>query len=927
MGGMNRLPPPPSFKAFKPPRAAISTSAAVTREAEGNNERNTTVKTTTSQQLLKQNVQQQQQQQPRSLSLPVVGGSVREDGAGVKVQRVGQDVPSASVAFWKVLMTRRTSKKLRKNKSWQDGVLRVDFGGKKLELLDEEAKRVVTSRLTPALQETLAALEDATTPPSSFTFDVSTFEVELDQRISSREYTSGSVFLSSSSCAAPGGRGGVLASHQHPSMVAFHAKKVRKTDSTAEDSGTVPKLVTRKPILDSTGKMHIENCVLRYLRPHQVDGVEFMYRCVSGRRAQGFTGCILADSMGLGKTLQVLALMWTMLAAGEVSKAVVAAPSSLVAMWRDEVQKWLGKERLIAHVVQAGPKANDVVDSFCSSRLQKLLVISYDMVRKLGPTLGSAGIDLLVLDEAHRLKENNKTMVALEAMRSSRRILVTGTPIQNNLMEFHALMSFATGSHALLGTPSAFRKVFMLPISEAKDRDASEQTVALGMDRASELARLSSSYMLRRENSVLQSYLPRKREFTVFCRMSTVQRRLYGAVVDSVLRIVRMGGFVQTTTLGALQMLAQIASHPLLCLSTKDGDLDRLARSERRDDKENHGGRTNEGNEFTPYAAGGGCVEDDNIRDKLRRMYDSLLEAGTAHAEYDDDGSARGAGDEEVDDDEEITAAQERKTTMTMASTGNAITRNSGKFSVLHSLLSTIMARNEKVVVASGSTVTLDLVGKLCATCGWQTVRLDGSMNAEKRETAVSRFRNSDRSLIFLLSKRAGGVGLTLVSGNHLICMDVDWNPAIDAQTHARIFREGQTRETFIYKLCSSYSIDEKMLQRQISKDDVASNFLLESSLLCRGDDEKNNAESGGCGSSAFTDSGAHFSREQILELFSMKPRADGCDTHRAIASASTHSKRWVDQRAAVCAEGDAPTAMQYALHTNEHIISFLQES
>ena len=109
------------------------------------------------------------------------------------------------------------------------------------------------------------------------------------------------------------------------------------------------------------------------------------------------------------------------------------------------------------------------------------------------------------------------------------------------------------------------------------------------------------------------------------------------------------------------------------------------------------------------------------------------------------------------------------------------------------------------------------------------------------------------------------------------------------------------------------------MLQRQIAKDDVASNFLLESSLLCRSDD----AASG----NAFTDSGAHFSREQILELFSMKRHTDGCDTHKAIASTSTHGMKWVDQRDALLAETKASTVMQCAMRANEDTISFVQQS
>ena len=93
---------------------------------------------------------------------------------------------------------------------------------------------------------------------------------------------------------------------------------------------------------------------------------------------------------------------------------------------------------------------------------------------------------------------------------------------------------------------------------------------------------------------------------------------------------------------------------------------------------------------------------------------------------------------------------------------------------------------------------------------------------ADKREASVRVFNSSESSVVFLLSKKAGGVGLTLTGGNHLVLVDTDWNPAADAQALARIFREGQTRESYIYRLVSAYSIEEKQLQRQISKTDIS---------------------------------------------------------------------------------------------------------
>ena len=426
-------------------------------------------------------------------------------------------------------------------------------------MYDEEGKQLTKNpRATPSLIKSVTdgmhAQIAGDSSMTAFSFELFTWDVELDSPIDEAEFKSGAVFLSSqrsdANAVKPVGR---RASRKPSSLLSNKRPRSNACVVTAK----------HEPIIDeATGEMHIENCVGRFLRPHQREGVEFMYRCVSGRKGE-FTGCVLADSMGLGKTLQVISLLWTMIAAGEVKKALVAAPSSLVSMWRLEVRKWLGNERLPVCTVEAGPAAVPTIEDFLTSRLQRLIVISYDMLRKHAAEF-TEKIDMLVLDEAHRLKENSsKTMQSLERIRCPRRLLLTGTPIQNNLMEFHSLMSFAVGGHGLLGNAGTFRRTFMDPINLARDRDASSEAVDTGRERASELARVCASYMLRRENTVLEAYLPKKREFTIFCSMSDVQRQLYGDVIKAVMPALmhaRTGNVAnQGSILGALSLLGQLA--------------------------------------------------------------------------------------------------------------------------------------------------------------------------------------------------------------------------------------------------------------------------------------------------------------------------------------------------------------------------------
>ena len=258
------------------------------------------------------------------------------------------------------------------------------------------------------------------------------------------------------------------------------------------------------------------------------------------------------------------------------------------------------------------------------------------------------------------------------------------------------------------------------------------------MERASELAKLTSPYMMRRENDVLSAYLPPKREFTVFCTMSDLQIKMYEKVISMTLPKIHTGSLLQGTILAILVLLGKLATHPWLAFCR---DID------------------------STFSIG----DKENTSQTLDKFKTPLVEMW----------KASNARDELRLED-------------------------SGKMSILFSILKEIIHRNEKVVVGSGSTETLNLVQRLCDSENWPTVRLDGSIDSLKRDSAVRTFNNVNSAMIFLLSKRAGGVGLTLTGGKHLITIDVDWNPAVDAQTYGRIYREGQKQETFIYKLVSS---------------------------------------------------------------------------------------------------------------------------
>jgi len=212
------------------------------------------------------------------------------------------------------------------------------------------------------------------------------------------------------------------------------------------------------------------------LKPHQVEGVKFMYlnltkdleRSCNGKQSDvgGIQGCILADEMGLGKTIQTIAVIWTMLKQSPLSKTVpivrkcvVVCPSSLVFNWQKECKDWLGDQRLqTLAVLKGGKQASDTVDEFLLGAVKPVLIISYDMLRRHSGKLAQCtDLHLVVCDEAHKLKNihGNNTIAALNSLPARRRILLSGTPVQNDLQEFFAMINLV--SPGLLGNPKMFQ--------------------------------------------------------------------------------------------------------------------------------------------------------------------------------------------------------------------------------------------------------------------------------------------------------------------------------------------------------------------------------------------------------------------------------------------------------------------------------------
>lgn len=205
----------------------------------------------------------------------------------------------------------------------------------------------------------------------------------------------------------------------------------------------------------------VDPVVGNILRPHQREGVRFMYECVTGMKGD-FQGCIMADEMGLGKTLQCITLLWTLLRQNPeckptIIKAIIVCPSSLVKNWYNEFGKWLGHRINALALDNASSKeqTTKILEQFMANQRQRsgtpVLILSYETFRIYAPTLNSSEVGMLLCDEGHRLKNcDNLTYTALMGLQTKRRVLLSGTPIQNDLTEYYSLINFV--NPGMLGT-------------------------------------------------------------------------------------------------------------------------------------------------------------------------------------------------------------------------------------------------------------------------------------------------------------------------------------------------------------------------------------------------------------------------------------------------------------------------------------------
>lgn len=573
-------------------------------------------------------------------------------------------------------------------KSRQESEKEVDEMALKEQRELEAAKRE-RMELIAAEQKSLAAQhavpnQEKATLQEKFQYLVSQSEVFA-------HFLAGSVAASGGKKRKGGNRGkkGRLTEAEEDAQLLKSAQSKRRTI----------RLDTQPSNLASHCKMH----------PYQLEGLNWLIKL----HDHGING-ILADEMGLGKTLQTISLLaYLRESRGCKGPHLVIVPKSVVGNWCREFKKWcpvihvvklLGTKEERKRVVTEDLKPSDGKIKF------DVVVTSYEGILKEKGAISRINWKYLIIDEAHRIKNPNSSLSqVVRTMETEFRLLITGTPLQNNLNELWALLNFILPE--IFGDSEQFDKWFSLSGEEG------QQNVI------KKLHTILRPFMIRRVKKDVACGLPPKKETKLYIGLTKMQQEWYKRILrKDAHELNSLGGPDKVRLLNILMQLRKVCNHPYLFEGAEPGP---------------------------PYTDGPHLWE------------------------------------------------------------------NSGKMSLLHKLLPKLKAQGSRVLIFSQMTRVLDILEDYFRLLNYRYCRIDGNTDGESRDAQMDIFNapNSEK-FAFLLSTRAGGLGINLATADIVILYDSDWNPQVDLQAMDRAHRIGQTKPVQVFRFITEGSVEEKIIER-----------------------------------------------------------------------------------------------------------------
>uniref|UniRef100_A0A8B9LA18 SWI/SNF-related matrix-associated actin-dependent regulator of chromatin subfamily A member 5-like n=1 Tax=Astyanax mexicanus TaxID=7994 RepID=A0A8B9LA18_ASTMX len=441
------------------------------------------------------------------------------------------------------------------------------------------------------------------------------------------------------------------------------------------------------------------------LRDYQIRGLNWMISLYEN----GING-ILADEMGLGKTLQTIALLGYLKHYRNIpGPHMVLVPKSTLHNWMNEFKRWVPTLKAVCLIGDKDARAAFIRDVMMPGEWD-VCVTSYEMVIREKSVFKKFNWRYLVIDEAHRIKnEKSKLSEIVREFKTTNRLLLTGTPLQNNLHELWSLLNFLL--------PDVF--------NSASDFDSWFDTNnCLGDQKLVErLHAVLRPFLLRRIKQEVEKSLPPKKEVKIYLGLSKMQREWYTRILMKDIDILNSAGKMdKMRLLNILMQLRKCCNHPYLFDGAEPGP---------------------------PYT------------------------------------------------------------------TDTHLVTNSGKMLALDKLLPKVQEQGSRVLIFSQMTRVLDILEDYCMWRGYEYCRLDGNTPHEDREKAIDTFNAPNSSkFIFMLSTRAGGLGINLATADVVILYDSDWNPQVDLQAMDRAHRIGQKKPVRVFRLITENTVEERIVER-----------------------------------------------------------------------------------------------------------------
>ncbi|KAM0515209.1 hypothetical protein ACHAPE_006165 [Trichoderma viride] len=575
------------------------------------------------------------------------------------------------------------------------------------------------------------------------------------------------------------------------------AKNLRLATLSSTMTEGEARLIINESKQDDQSFIYISKKIGERIKDHQIKGVRFLWNQII-LDADLRQGCLLAHTMGLGKTMQVITLLVAIAEASRsdnesitaqipmdlrTSQSLIICPAGLVINWLEEINAW-SPEGILGNVFiveSAQSKSAQISTIEYWAEYGGVLVMGHEMFKRTltaNDNIKQILTDkpnIVICDEAHTMKnpESQLNQVCQDFL-TKRRIALTGSPLSNNIKEYYSMIDWVAPGY--LGPQKEFADMYAEPIERGLDRESdwSEKRRALKMLEVLKMA--VAPKVQRATVQVVKHELPPKYEFVLFVKPNPLQEKLYGIYLNEM-----VATSSKTNVVKFVAQLGVICNHPR-CFR-------QLMLNEKAASK-------------TPKAA---------------------------------QQSVRGPRDEGTDDESE-SHGRPTKFPPNMISTvlketnGKDITNPelSQKVALLLVVLDQARAMGDKVLVFSESILTLDYLEELFKQQRRAVQRLDGSTPVSKRQGMVRAFNTgkAGESEIYLISTKAGGVGLNIQGANRVVIFDFKWNPVNEQQAVGRSYRFGQQKTVYVYRFVIAGSFEEGLQNRSIFKAQLASRVV-----------------------------------------------------------------------------------------------------